>query len=975
LEFRKNEFISILGPSGCGKTTLLNIVGGLDRYTSGDLIIEGRSTKDYKDRDWDTYRNYSVGFVFQTYNLIPHQTVLGNVELALTIGGIEKAERIERAKRALDKVGLNDQYLKRPNQLSGGQMQRVAIARALVNDPEIVLADEPTGALDTETSKQIMNLLREVAKERLVIMVTHNSELAAEYSTRTIKLLDGRLVSDSKPYDGTLEPVKPSKRQKTSAETAAAAAANKKRAKMSFVTAFRLSAQNLISKRRRSIMVSVAGSIGIIGVALVLAFSFGIQGYITNMQRDMLSGNPITIEKSTWDINSMMGGMNTKEKLAIIAKDGYANIDGSIQTLHERAESIQNLMIENTITPAYVQFLKDMPPEYLASLHLDFGLDVSHSIYTDYHDGYFDTVDPNNPYEDSTEYNVSLAALRSIVASLLNETSLHQYANLVGGIRQGFAQLPETRGDKKFNAEKYILSQYNIVNHSTIMTAGRIATEADEINIVLGHDKTINDLVLAQMGFYSQQEFLNVIYEVTNDTKNAFYDGKNVPTSPYISYEKLVNKEFYWFPNNEIFTAGGYSPNKPAIGGMQLKVVGILEPKPNISYGMLESGLYYTTALAEKIIETNSQSDIADYALGGGTVGAQISQVPAGKGTAAALFAQSQGANAIAILNVKNPEYDEDKSTSNPMLFDNGTPNPAYNPEKPTINTKYVDRVYVGMFYKIEYSFKSEHGYVIKNKENYGLVGTQSMMSSVMGLFSGMMSGSSSSSGNVEKTIGGASLTAQQLGAYDLPNLISIYPTDLGIKPSVLTYLDKWNSNKRIILSADVLLEGGTMGSVLTAEMREDITYSDMLSIVFKMISDVVNIITIGLIAFTSLALVVSCVMIGIITYVSVVERVKEIGVIRSLGGRKRDVSNLFIAETFIIGLTSGVFGVVVTYLLSWLVSTIVSALAGIGAIAFLPIGTALIMITLSVGLTLISGLLPSRAAARKDPAVALRTE
>jgi putative ABC transport system permease protein len=889
---------------------MLNIVGGLDRYTSGDLIIKGTSTKDYKDRDWDTYRNHAVGFVFQSYNLIPHQTVLGNVELALTIAGLGKKERVERAKAALDKVGLSDQYYKRPNQLSGGQMQRVAIARALVNDPEILLADEPTGALDTVTSKQIMELLREVAKERLVIMVTHNPELADKYSTRIIKLLDGNLLSDSNPFDSQV--VKKTKKEKTQAtESAEVPTTPRKRAKMSFITAFKLSAQNLLSKRKRSIMVTVAGSIGIIGVALVLAFSFGIQGFITNMQRDMLSGNPIQIQQTTFDINALMRGMSTNEKMQITFKDGFANIDSTVERLMERRNTMNNIMVENTIIEEYVKFLNDMPSDFLAALHYDYGLNVANSIYTEYRD--------HDETSKKHERTISLSAMRSIFGQLLKDAELEEYASIVNMVGQSFAQLPK-------DADDYILSQYNLAD-------GKIATAKNEVMIVLGEDRMVSDLLLAQLGYYSQQEFMNIVYDIIDDN-DAKIDKTIASRDGKISYNELTGKTFTWYANEHIFTQSGQDINDfpppyftppgsstPVTAyrpfdyqhdaeyitgsGLELKVVGILEPKKNMSFGMLNNGFFYTTELAEHIIDTNKTSAIVQH-----------------------------------LAEWENPC----ENTSHPI---------------------FKDQIAHTLFqYTFEYTFESDP----LDKSETVQTFLASAGTGMMGMFMGLMS-----SGPTVQSLGGA---VYQSGL-PVPYLISIYPTSLEIKKKVLDYLDRWNAPEDIYLSNGTLLIKYVLGEDAEGNPihREKITYTDTLSVIFRMISQMVNLITIALVSFTSLALVVSSVMIGIITYVSVVERIKEIGVIRSLGGRKRDVANLFTAETFILGFSSGVFGIAVTYIVAGLVSWGVKAASGIANIAVLPFGTAAIMITLSVTLTLISGLMPSRSAAKKDPVVALRTE
>ena len=486
LFFRDHEFVSILGPSGCGKTTLLNIIGGLDHYTSGDLVINGKSTKSYRDKDWDVYRNHRIGFIFQSYNLIPHQTVLGNVELALTIAGIGKSERIQRAKAALDKVGLSGQYYKKPNQLSGGQCQRVAIARALVNDPEILLADEPTGALDSVTSVQIMDLIREISKERLVIMVTHNPELAKLYSTRIINLRDGLVISDSDPMTkreiaeeakAEAQAIKASRRQKRKKGA-------KESAKMSFFTAFRLSARNLISKKGRTTMVGIAGSIGIIGIAMVLAFSAGIKGYVASMQDDMLSGNPITITETAYDLDALTGMMDTNDKIDFVKEAEKVYINSLIEYFAKMNSSINSMLIKNDINENYINYLKAMPKEYYAAMMLGYGIDMSNNIFTDFKE------------ERSGESeNISITALTNIYTSILGKTEFADLAGYATSIIPSFAEAP--------NNTDYISSQYQV--------HGEIADDKNEIMIVLDSRSRLTDLLLARLGYYTQEEFLNII--------------------------------------------------------------------------------------------------------------------------------------------------------------------------------------------------------------------------------------------------------------------------------------------------------------------------------------------------------------------------------------------------------------------------------------------------------------------------------
>ena len=905
--FRDKEFVSILGPSGCGKTTLLNIVGGLDRYTSGDLVISGKSTSLYSDRDWDVYRNHRVGFIFQSYNLIPHQTVLGNVELALTIAGIGKEERIARAKAALDKVGLADQYYKKPNQLSGGQCQRVAIARALVNEPEILLADEPTGALDTVTSVQIMELIREIAGERLVIMVTHNPELAEQYSTRIIRLLDGNVIEDTNPVsDEEYVEAKAAEEKIINEEKALVATLDKKekkarakkkeKAKMSVFTAFRLSARNLISKKGRTAMVGFAGSIGIIGIALVLAFSGGIKGYIASMQDDMLSGNPITISESTYDISMLSDMMKqtaeTEDKEKI---PGKVYISSLIEYIAKMDNTRESIAVENVITKEYIEYLKAMPKEYYKDILFDYGVDLNNGIYS-------------NLKLDGTDEGrlMSSTAITAMYTTLLKETDFKDYADYVGMMVPSFSVLP-SNGD-------YVLSQYDLVGENS-----KIATEKGEIMLVLNSEDELSDLLLARFGFYTREEFLEVVNKAVTKEKdekgNPIYN--EAVYREYFEYDDLIGKTLTWFPNDQIFyesetknpMTNDYTYNAygdELEGGTELTVVGILTPKDSVSFGSLSSGIYYTESFMDHVLAENKDSEIFE------------------------------NINAI------------DESNSSQMA---------------------------AAKYYIQYKFECDDPNAPKEapatKTISGSIGASTSMMDAM---AGMMGGGSNTGIDhkemKEKLI-------RSLGGNDLANYVKIYPISFDDKNLVTSYLDRWNNDTEKDengVERDIIITLSD-GRQLTPDMRDDVTFTDTLELVINMVNTMIDIISYALIAFTSVSLVVSTVMIGIITYVSVVERIKEIGVIRSLGGRKRDVSNLFMAETFIIGSLAGLIGIGATYLISIIVNIILKPIIGYPNIAALPVGDAIFLVCLSIGLTLISGLAPASSAAKKDPVVALRTE
>lgn len=880
--FRKSEFVSILGPSGCGKTTTLNIIGGLDKYTSGDLIISGKSTKNFTDRDWDVYRNHRIGFIFQSYNLIPHQTVLGNVELALTIAGVSKEERTKRAFNALEKVGLKGEEYKRPNQLSGGQCQRVAIARALVNEPDILLADEPTGALDSKTSVQIMDLIKKISKEKLVIMVTHNAEIAKEYSTRIISLVDGEITQDTMPYSEEEEKREVEENNENLAETNVK---KKNKAKMSWWTAFKLSARNLLTKRARTAMTSIAGSIGIIGISAVLAVSTGVRAFIDNMQDDILSGNPITIEETGYDLNGVMNSMDFNDSVELVKREGYINVEYMIEYLKDQIDSLNSFMVENEFTQDYIDYVKKIPND-IATVKLSYGLDVTNNIYVDF-----------NVNKD-IKSNISLSAIRSIYTSVMKETEFKDQASLISSLGDTFKLAPNDR--------EYILSQYNLLE-------GDVATKKDEIMVVVNKNSALTDLTLAQLGYYSQDEFMNIAFTI-DDVEN---NSNSSLDKDSFSHDEIMNKEFIYYENDMLFkentnpmtkrtnpftynySSEGFEVNN----GLKLKVVGILEPKEEINFGCLQTGVYYTEELSNYIIEKNINSKIVKF-----------------------------------LQETEDENYKNGFISGHNKVDLGGTP------------VEYD----AGIVYDYEYYYDDNYADQIpaQKKSAVGYVGKLDTMSSMVGGMMGVQVG------EIYK------LSLRNLGGERVSNDVTIYPKDFEKKDMVVEYLDKWNNQGDIVIG----------DKTIPFAEREEMVYTDTLSLIITMIDTMINVVTIALISFTSLSLVVSCVMIAIITYVSVMERVKEIGVIRSLGGRKRDVSNLFNVETLIIGAISGLFGVGFTYLLSAIVNSVVKASAGF-SIMILPLSSAGIMLGLSILLTVISGLIPSRKAAHQDPVVALRTE
>ena len=859
LRFRANEFVSILGPSGCGKTTLLNIIGGLDQYTSGDLVICGKSTKDYKDHDWDVYRNHRIGFVFQSYNLIPHQSVLGNVEIALTIAGVTREERRQRALDALKKVGLEKEIYKKPNQLSGGQMQRVAIARALVNNPEILLADEPTGALDTVTSVQIMDLIREIAGERLVIMVTHNPELAEEYSTRIVRLQDGLVIADSNPYDGSAgqvcdempvevfeSPVTETpavdKAVDKKAERKAKRAERKSREKssMSFKTSLGLSAKNLLMKKGRTMVTSVAGSIGIISVCLVLALSNGFNNYILKTEEDMLSYNPIEIAQTTMDVNAIMQGMTSREEMPDLSQ-----LKDKVYVNSFLTNMAKGMQVKNDLSDEYIEYLQAMPEEYYTAIQYGYGEELTSNLYT--------KVQFNGEDGAKTDEILSLYSLKEAYVQKLktmDTTEDKQYADLsklVDYLGDVVNKMPGTADFSDDRFSNYVLSQYDVLS-------GHFPENENEAVLVIGQNNDVTDLTLVQLGLLTEEEFFT-----------ALYSENNVQTEP-IPFERIFKQEYTLYNNDAIYTkntmmlpdetgtiyAFNYAGARDTLAietdengnanGRTIKVSAVLRLKENRSSGCLSSGLNITEKAVDNYIAANQQSEICKWV--------------------------NDEVNAKALIMTSSNLY-----------------------------------------------MQAAQAYA---------------------------------------TGGDYTALKRALCALDSVSSIGIYTESFQTKDSLLSHLDAWND---------------------THEEAQQVKYTDTVGLMMGMVETMLNAITYVLVAFTSISLVVSSVMIGIITYVSVVERVKEIGVLRSLGARKRDIKNLFNAETFIIGLASGLIGVGVSYAICVGVNALLGILTGISTLANLPISSAITMIVISITLTLISGLIPANAAAKKDPVVALRTE
>ena len=885
LEFRESEFVCILGPSGCGKTTLLNIIGGLDHYTSGDLVIQGRSTKHFKDRDWDVYRNHRIGFIFQSYNLIPHQTVLGNVELALTIAGVGRDERRERAKRALERVGLGNELDKKPNQLSGGQMQRVAIARALVNNPDILLADEPTGALDSETSVQIMDLIKEIAGERLVIMVTHNPELAYQYASRIVKLKDGLVESDSSPYQSTegdfgdmlsearSDCVQADAELSEAAERESCSGQNltkkRPRARMSFLTSLALSARNLLTKKGRTILTSVAGSIGIISVCLVLALSNGFNNYIRQTEEDMLSYYPVTISESSFDLASVMTSFTSPQDMPDMSQlDNKVYIDSFLTSL------ANGMAATNNISDEYVAYLEAMDSSWYSEIMYSYGASLSDNLFLQ-----AETF-PEGDNSTTQLTTRSLSNLKSkYIADLMAFAS--QYSSLVG-FADYFTDvvnvMPGTSEEANLGYGNYVKDQYELI-------AGHFPENENEVVLVVGQNNQVTDLTLAQLGLLSEDRFME-LFNLGDDDAEEVAD----PDADKLLFDEILGKRYTLYFNdavyskNENWTQASYlsnqypfsyqgdrtnysDPNEDVLTaeegeGINLTISGILRLKEDLSYGCLSMGLNLTEKTVRAYIEGNLNSRIVNWMK-----------------SDEAKF--SYGGTEIYLM---------------PVATENLT----------------------GSFTLYEV-MTGVNVYVAQTPDD------------------------------AIKTLGGS----------DRVSRIAIYANDFDNKEQVLAYLDQWNTDH------DYSEEARSM----------QITYTDTVGMLMGIMQTMIDIITYVLVAFTAISLVVSSVMIGIITYVSVVERVKEIGVLRSLGARKQDVRNLFNAETFIIGLAAGLIGIAISYILCINISLVLQMLTGIGGIASLPALTAFIMVCVSVVLTLISGLIPAQSAAKKDPVIALRTE
>ena len=870
LRFRDCEFVSILGQSGCGKTTMLNIIGGLDKYTSGDLKINGVSTKNYKDRDWDFYRNNSIGFVFQSYNLIPHQTVLSNVELALTLSGVSKAERKKRAIEALEKVGLGEQIHKKPNQMSGGQMQRVAIARALVNNPDILLADEPTGALDTETSIQIMELLKEISKDRLIIMVTHNPELAKNYSTRIVKLLDGVITDDSDPY--TLEDMEADIRAKEAAKVKTSEKKIKKSGKkqktsMSFFTALSLSFNNLMTKKTRTILTAFAGSIGIIGIAMILSISNGIQLYIDRVQRDTLSSYPITLQAESIDISSMVTSMTGNS-------DSEEHDDKSKIYSNDIMGDMINTMVKEVKSNNLSEFKK-----YIENGGSDIKSYVSDIQYS------YDV--PLNIYMKDTSNGVEQLNPSTMFDSIYGEGATSTSSAMSSGMGMGMFS--------NSSVWNQLLGNQQVLDEQYDVLAGHWPENYNEVVLVVDKNNEVDDYTLYSLGLKDPEEVRTLFKKMMV--------GESYETKKDISYtfDEILDTEFKLVMPTDMYkyndvtgTWDDYSKDDKYMtnvvnNGTDIKVCGIIRPNDDAVSTSISSGIGYTAKLTEYIIEEVKNSEIAKAQLADTSVDV-FTGVP----------------------------FDNDRNT--------------------------------------EITMDDVNAYMatLSPEESAQMQAMTSGMSDdqILQLFSASL--------KARTTDATLDSNKSKLGITDLdtPSQIDIYATDFDSKEKVQNIIKDYNKLQQ---------DDGKEENV--------INYTDYVGIMMSSVSTIINAISYVLIAFVAISLIVSSIMIGIITYISVLERTKEIGVLRSIGASKKDVSRIFNAETLIEGFVSGALGIVVTLLLCIPANALIKHLTDISNVAQLPVAGGVILIIISMFLTFIAGLIPARLAAKKDPVVALRSE
>lgn len=973
LQFRQSEFVSVLGPSGCGKTTMLNIVGGLDKYTDGDLIINGKSTKDFKDRDWDTYRNHSIGFVFQSYNLIPHQSVLQNVELALSLSGVDKAERRKRAKEALERVGLGSQLRKKPGEMSGGQMQRVAIARAIVNDPDIILADEPTGALDTETSIQVMEILKEISKDRLVIMVTHNPELAEKYSTRIIRMLDGLITDDSMPL--TDEEIK------SEAAIEKSKAENDKKTKkpsMSFATSFGLSLKNLFTKKGRTALTSFAGSIGIIGIALITAVSQGMTTYINTMQEDTLSSYPITIEETDTDLGTLMASfMGTASSNA--GHDNNAVYSDA--KLYDMLNALNNAeTIENDLE-SFKKYIETERAAEDTTLHeaisgIQYTYDLDMPVYTENVDGKIIHSDRQELMQDIIRKYMGVDM--SIVSQASGGSSVLSMFSGGGSQKLWQEMLP---GDNGKLISPLLEKQYDVVY-------GSWPTDYNEIVLVLNEHNELNDMSLYALGLIPEEDIADIV--------NAVMNGAELETkSKKWTYEEICNMEFRTVLNSDCYVldekTGLYNDLRKTETGLRylydnaipLKVSGIIRPSEDAVSTMLSGSIAYTSKLTEFIIGESKQSEAVSAQLN--NPGTDIfTGLPFKESTGdlsdsekaaefkAYIADMSEKNKADAYVKIMSIPGEEQLSAAVSQAMASTTPE--------TLKAQIAQ----AMIQQTSMSEADINEYINNmSEENLNNLVTKMVTEQVKIQFAEQveqqLNNMSTSQLAAALDMAMNSFTAKQCAEYydevlefsesDFQsNLKKLGSLDLE-KPSSINIYASSFENKDVI-------EDAISAYNENVEELKKIKYTDYVGLMMSSVTSIINAVTYVLIAFVAVSLIVSSIMIGVITLISVQERTKEIGILRAIGASKKNVSGMFNAETIIIGFISGVLGVLITYLLCIPINIILQKLTGIASLsAQLPIPAAVILVVISTALTLFAGIVPSRSAAKKDPVVALRTE